>query len=355
MVVAGGIALVFAVATYPSPGDGRGLQVAALRLGAERLLSLQREDGTWPRDVEGAGDAAAVGRPALALLRAHDVVADPRHLAAVDRAAEALVSALPRSPRVATTPNLLFLAELADRRGDDRLRALAREAWVRKAGPEALADPALAARELMARPNPTVWLDGAWRNYLLWTAGDTAELARVLGEVEWSNTFTLTVAETWAPKHDYQWWSLGAGRMLDVLSAVPGERARRLSAVQLAAIANNETLPGLPWSDTPYDTYVYTREAAAALKGLASSHDEQAFERARLGLRLLARRQASHGGWGAAVSLLAHPLPAGHPDATPAAEDAIDESPDQDADVVLALAASLGARRSEALAPVPRT
>lgn len=345
-LVAGAIATVFSVATYPAPSDGRGLRVAALRQGAERLLSLQRENGTWPRDIAGSGDAAAIGRPALALLRAHDVVPDPRYAAAVDRAAVALVSALAHGPRAATTPNLLFLAELAERRGDTTLRQVAHEAWVGKTGPDAVADPALAARQLMARENPTVWMDGAWRNYLLWTAGDVAELARALDEPEWSNAFTLAVAQAWAPKHDYQWWALGAGRMLDVLSVVPGDQARRLAAAELAAIANNETVPGIPWSDTPYDTYAYTREAATALKGLASSQDPEAVERGQLGLCFLARRQASHGGWGSAFTLLDNDLPADDPDAVPPSEEAVDETPDQDADVVLALAASLGARHA---------
>lgn len=338
------LAAAFTASTRSATETDDGLTLAALRAGADRLVALQHDDGSWGPDVDGPGSLLRSGAPARALVlaaRAHD---DPRYLEAARRTARALLTSLDDEPELATTANLLFLAELATEIDDEALLEATRRIRTARLGHERAESPQATAAAWMARRNPTRWMDGAWKNYLLWSAGDVADLARACGDEDWADAFTLEVARLWAPKHDHQWWALGAGRLAGSLARVPGAEARRLEAAQLSLIRGNELRPGLPWNDTPYDAYAYTQEAATVLSALALARDESARERGRLGLRVLAARQAGHGGWGTMFSLLEHAVPEGHADWVPPAELAAGETPEQDAAVVTALALAHGAR-----------
>jgi hypothetical protein len=184
-------------------------------------------------------------------------------------------------------------------------------------------------------------MDGAWRNYLLWNVGERAELARVLGDHEWADELTLGLTESWVPKHDHGWYTMGAGRALALLARTPGERARELASVETALLRNNELLPGIPWNETPYDAFAYTMETAAALQGLLIAPDAEARMAGQEGLYWLARQQAEHGGWGATFSLFEGGLRAGSQDWVPDADQAMDETPELNAEVLLALATGL--------------
>jgi hypothetical protein len=332
---------VFSVVTYSAPqGDDETLRLS-LRRAADRLVALQRPDGTWPRTVGGQGDMATSGRPARALLHAHALTGNRRYLEAATLTADTLARELKATRRHATVGNLIFLAEVSRAASRPDLLDLAGTLHRAHAKERSTADGASAAHELVSRPNHTTWLDGAWRNYLLWHGGEVAELARALGDDAWADDFTLALARSWAPKHDYAWWTMGAGRMLEALSVVEGPEARRLAEAELAALRRNEVMPGLPWNDTPYDTYVYAMEAAASVQGLLRSHDAEARRAARQGLVELCRLQAPSGGWGSTLSLLPGPLTVGSPEWVPDAEMAIDETPELDAEMVLTLVMSL--------------
>lgn len=337
------LATGFSVVTHPSSPEDRVRLARALERGANRLVQLQRPDGSWPDDSRRAGDLRSAGRPARALVVAHEVHPDPRYLEAAELTARTLVRALPQNRRLANTQNLLFLAHFGAATGRPDLVDLARHLRRQTLERKGHEDPVVAAEALAARENPTRWLDGAWRNYLLWSAGETVDLARAVGDHEWADRFAVAVASDWAPKHDYKWWTMGAGRMLEALARVPGPEARRLASVQLAALTNNELLPGIAWNDTPYDTHVYAQETASALQGLLASNEPGAHERAVEGLLFLASRQAPDGGWASTLSLLDVQLAPGESGYVPPAELALDESAEQDAEIVLSLAMGLGA------------
>jgi hypothetical protein len=332
---------LFSASTVSSPGDGLDLLRVSLKSGADRLVELQLPDGGWPRSLGGESETAITGRPARALLAAHAVLGDPAHLAAADRAADHLLARLGRDPRAARPVNLLFLAELG--RAADRADCLAaaRRAFERDLVERGRPDGGAAAHELLARPNPTKWSDEGWRNYLMWSAGDLAALSRAVGHERWSDAFVVGLAATRVPKHDHGWYAMGAGRTLASLSAVPGPAARRLAQVQAGLLRNNEVLPGIPWNETPYDSFAYTLETAAVLGGLLVAPDGESRLAAQDGLLWLARQQSPTGGWGATFSLFAGGLTAGAGDWVPEAELAVDETPELDAEVVLALAGGL--------------
>ena len=335
------VAVAFSASTLSSPGDGLDLLRAATRAGADRLVELQHEDGTWSRQVGGDGELSITGRPGRALLAAHLVLDEPRYFAAAERSADALMSRLGHEARAASTSNLLFLAELGrDHDRPDCLEA-ARAAFHADLARRGAPSGAEAAREILARPNPTQWTDGAWRNYLLWNAGELAELARALGDAEWANELTLTLAESWVPKHDHGWYAMGAGRALALLARTPGARARELATVETALLRNNELIRGIPWNETPYDAFAYTMESAAALQGLLIAPDVEARLAGQDGLYWLARQQAPHGGWGASFSVFEGGVRAGSQDWVPAPEHAVDETPELNAEVLLALTTGL--------------
>ena len=340
-LVALGLAVAFSVATYSSPSDDQQLLRDALRRGADRLVAMQLPDGSWPGQIGSTdGDLARSGRLGRALLSAHAVLQDDRHLEAASRCADALAAQVERSPRIASVSNLLFLAQFGRTMNRPELVDVVRSVRTKQLVLRGTSNPLDAARELVSRPNRTVWTDGAWRNYLLWHAGEHAELARTVGATEWAEQFVVTVGESWAPKHDFAWWALGSGRLLRELSRVPGERARRLAAVHLESLRESELLPGLPWNETPYDTFVFAQESAAVLDGMIASRDPEARRRALVGLRVVALRQAPHGGWGAELALAdAPPVPGAF--AVPPAELAVRETLEVDAEIVSAIAHGL--------------
>lgn len=335
------LAIAFSASTLSSPGDGLDLLRASARAGAERLLALQLDDGTWPRQLGGEGELAISGRPARALLAAHEVLEEPRYLAAAERTAALLLARLDRDRRAASTANLLFLAELGRSQGREDLLEAAHAAFLADLERRGAPDGREAAQRLLSRPNPTQWMDGAWRNYLLWNAGELAELARALGEDAWADGLSLGLAEGWVPKHDHGWYTMGAGRALALLARTPGQRARELAAVETALLRNNELLPGIPWNETPYDAFAYTMETASALQGLLIAPDPEARLAGQEGLYWLARQQGRQGGWGATFSLFEGGLRAGSQDWVPDAEQAMDETPEMNAEVLLALTTGL--------------
>lgn len=343
-LVALALAVAFSLVTHSGPVDDLDAIRSGLRAGADRLVALQHQDGTWSRTLAGAGEARATGRPARALLVAHAVLGDARYLEAAERAADHLRAALERDDRVATTGNLLFLAELGAASGDDDLVSLAATRWLSKHDREGLPSGAESADRLLARPNPTRWDDAGWRNYLLWHAGEQAELARAVGQDRWADRFSLAIAESWVPKHDHAWWTMGAGRMLESLASIPGDRARSLARVETSLLRNNEVLPGLPWNETPYDQSAFTMESAACLQGLLVAPDPEAREAAVEGVLTLVSQQAPHGGWGARFRLFRNPLDPMAGETVPPKELAVDETPELDAEVVLTLAMALQSR-----------
>ncbi len=335
------LAIAFSASTFSSPGDGLDLLRASLKSGADRLVELQLDDGTWPQQVGGTSELATSGRQARALLSAHAVLGNSSHLEAAERTAEQLLSQLGRNPRAATPANLLFLAEFGRDQGRDDCLQASRKAFDHYRGRLGVGTGAEAAARMLSRPNPTQWRDGAWLNYLLWSSGEVAELARAVGDTEWAADFTIGLAEGWVPKHDHEWYTMGAGRALATLSKVPGANARRLATVETALLRNNETIPGIAWNETPYDAFAHTMETAVSLQGLLVAPDVEARLAGQQGLIWLARQQASHGGWGATFSLFEGGLRASSQDWVPEAEYAVDESPALDAEVVLALSVGL--------------
>jgi hypothetical protein len=344
--------VTFSVAVYPAPAPDVETFRTSLRQAADRLVALQHADGSWSVQIGGPADLASSGRCARALLAAHGVFADARYLRAAETTADAITAALPRSKRAASTGNLLFLAELGRLEGRSELTRVAAESWREQLVTRGCETPEASAAELMGRPNRTAWLDGAWRNYLLWHGGEMAELARAVGQDAWADAFTLAAAESWAPKRDHAWWTMGAGRMLEALADVRGPQARRLAAAETGLLRNDELAEGLPWNDTPYDTYVYTMESAAAIQGLLADHAPQARQAGLLGLAELVRRQSTAGGWGATLSLLDAPIARDAADSVPPADVAVDETPELDAEMVLTLASAVRAlETSERYAP----
>lgn len=338
------LAALSTLVLHSEPGDDAEVLRSALVRAADRLVEQQRPDGSWPAVGQGPGDLATAGRPASALLVAWRATGDARYLAAARRTGAHLEEALRPESRSATTANLLFLAELgrATRRPELVERAALLRARRLDAG--ALADGAAAARALSARPNRTKWMDGAWRNYLLWHGGEAADLARAVGDPGWADAYTLELAAAWAPKHDHAWWTMGAGRALEGLAQVPGERARRLADAETSALLNNQLLPGVPWNETPYDSHVYALESAAALQGLLASGEPEARRLAVEGATWLAFQQLPEGGWSPRVSLA---------EGGDEAQHAVDESAEVNAEVLVALADALA--ELDALAEQPRT
>lgn len=331
----------FAVVTHSSSdGHERDRLAEAVRRGADRLVALQGEDGAWPRGLSGSTDVASAGRAGRALLVAHQVTRDPRHLRAALRAARAIFADL-HGAGVMSTSNLLFIAELGRFRGEPALLQVADDAW-RTAHPDESPDAAAdAARQLMSSPNPTSWPDGAWRNYLLVRASEEADLARTLGHASWSDAYLVEAAGSWAPKHDHEFWASAAGSLLAELSRSSDPRVRRLELAERGLLESNQVLRGIAWNDTPYDTYVYASETAAALAGLIRNDRSvrpgtPAFE----GLEFLAARQSDEGGWGSVLSLVDDVAEHGS-DELSSADEAAAETPDLDAQVVRTLALSL--------------
>jgi hypothetical protein len=348
VLVATALAITFSVASYPSPTPNVDTFNLALRQVADRLVALQRPDGSWPVQVAGSGDLATSGRPARALLVAHELLRDPRYLRAAEVTADAIARSVKSSRRLASTGNLLLLAEMGRAGARPDLVALAAEmraAQLRTRGGSTAAGSAV---ELMGRENRTAWLDGAWRNYLLWHGGEMVELARAVGDDSWADSFAIAVAGSWAPKRDHAWWTMGAGRMLEALAPVDNPEAQRLAEAELGALRNNELMPGLPWNDTPYDSYVYTMESAAALQGMIASRNSDAREAALAGLAELVRRQAPTGGWAATLSLLRAQAVPGQSEGVAAPELGLDETPELDAEMALTLAAAIRAVEAEA-------
>lgn len=335
------LAIAFSASTFSSPGDGLDLLRSSLKSGADRLVDLQLEDGTWPQGVSGPGELSTSGRPARALLAAHAVLGQRSHLEAAGRTAELLLAELGRNPRAATPANLLFLADFGRHQGRSDCLEAARDSFGRYLDSLGTRDGAGAAAATLNRPNPTQWSDGAWRNYLTWSSGEVAELAVAVGRTEWAADFSVGLAAGWVPKHDHGWYAMGAGRNLAALSRVPGEKARRLATVQTALLRNNEMIPGIAWNETPYDAFAYTLEAAASLQGLLVSADVEARLAAQEGLTWLARQQSSHGGWGSTFSVFEGGVRETSQDWVPDAELAADETPALDAEVVLALCVGL--------------
>jgi hypothetical protein len=335
------LAIAFSASTFSSPGDGLDLLRSSLKSGADRLVELQSPEGAWPHRLGGFPELSTSGRPARALLAAHAVLGQRSHLAAAERTAETLLLQVGRNPRAASPANLLFLAEFGRDQGRSDCLDAAREAFGRYH--EALGRPpgAVAAAAALNRPNPTDWSDGAWRNYLLWSSGEIAELAHAVGEPIWAAEYSVGLAESWVPKHDHSWYAMGAGRTLAALARVPGPNAKRLAAVETALLRNNETIPGIAWNETPYDAFAYTMETAAALQGLLVASDVEARLAGQEGLLWLARQQSTNGGWGSTFSLFEDGVRVGSQDWVPDAELAVDETPELDAEVVLALSIGL--------------
>jgi hypothetical protein len=343
------LAIAFSASTISSPGDGLDLLRGSLLSGANRLVELQQSDGTWPQGLGGNGELSTSGRPARALLAAHAVLGHRHHLAAAERTAELILSQLGRNPRAASPANLLFLAEFGHAQGRSDCLEAARTAFADFRQSLGGSDGAATAQATLARKNPTRWTDGAWRNYLLWSSGEIAELAHAVGQSEWAEDFSIGLAETWVPKHDHGWYVMGAGRTLASLSRLPGENARRLAAVETALLRNNEMIPGIAWNETPYDAFAYTMETAASLQGLLVAPDVEARLAGQQGLLWLARQQSSQGGWGATFSVFEGGVRETSQDWVPEAELAVDETPELDAQVVLAL--SIGLKTAPLRAP----
>jgi hypothetical protein len=346
------LAISFSVSTFSSPGDGLDLLRGSLTDGADRLVELQLENGRWPRQIGGEGELSTSGRPARALLAAHAVLGHRRHLEAAELTARHLLEELAQNPRAASPANLLFLAELGNAHNREDCRRAARSGFDMLLRQKGTLSGAESAAEVLGRPNPTEWSDETWRNYLLWSAGDVAELARAVGETEWAEDFVLALAGSWVPKHDHGWYTMGAGRTLASLSRLPGDEARRLASVEAGLLRNNEVIPGIAWNETPYDAFAYTMETAASLQGLLVAPDVEARLAGQEGLLWLARQQSSHGGWGAVFSLFEGGMKAGSEDWVPEAELAVDETPELNAEVVLALSVGL---KTAPLASLPQS
>ena len=196
----------------------------------------------------------------------------------------------------------------------------------------------------MSMPNRSRWLDGGWNNYLLWIASEVSRAARAVGETEWAAVHAETAAGLWVPKDDHACWVMACGSTLESLSPVRRAEARRIADVELALLRRSEVLHGLPWHDTPYDTHAYTVEAARMIQGFQSVADPDALDAAERGLRFLVSRQSSHGGWGSTLSLLDVEIDPDQPGWVPPHELATGETPEADAEVVLALARGLAIR-----------
>ena len=314
----------------------------ALTAGADRLLELQRPDGLWPAELHGPGDLASSGRSARALLTAWKATRDSRYLSAASRAADSIIPRLAVAERTHSLGNLMFLAELGEVTGDTKLGEMAHQAWERRLTVAERVDGALAARTLFARKNPTAWLEGSWRNYVLGRAGDEVELARVVGEDSWADAYAVTAAQSWAPKRDYDFWGSATSGMVLALAGSESAEARRLLDVELSILRQDELAPGLIWSDSPYDSYVYASETAAVLRGLIASGSPEARRAAADAALLVAARQAEHGGWGEMLSLFDQVAEEGSAE-VPAAALASDETPELDSQIVQALAELLRA------------
>ncbi len=333
---------VFAVSAFPAPsGPPLGPIAEALTRGADRLVALQNVDGSWPAEVgakRGPGDIAMSGRPARALLAAHAVTGDARYLAAALRTAHLLTDASgPAHGHVATTGNLIFLAEVAAASKDEALTRRVVASWQVRLSPEDRFDGARAGARFMERANPSSWLDGTWRNYLLGRAAEEAHLARSVGQVRWADDFTLAAARSWAPKHDYEFWCLGAATMMEALGRSRDPAALRLAGVERGVLEANLVRPGLSWNVTPYDTYVHASEATAQLSGMLASPDASFRMEALDGVSLLASRQSPRGGWGSLVALFDQVAAEGADDLAPA-DDADGESAELDGEIVMLLA-----------------
>jgi hypothetical protein len=338
------LASLFAAVTQSSSeGHERDVLEEALRRGADRLVELQSPEGAWSIMPGAQPDVRQAGRSGRALLLAYEITRDPRHLVAARRAARAVLAEL-RAGRAASTCNLQLLADVGPAVGQPSLVETARTAWTNRHGAPEPDRARAEARELLSMPVPATWDEGNWRNYLLLRAAEEADLARSLGHAAWSDAFVIEAAGAWAPKHDHDYWASAAGSMLGALARSQDPRAARLQLAHRGLLETNEVIDGVSWNDTPYDSYVYVSETAAALSGRAVQ-ERGARERSATfaGLEFLASRQAPHGGWGAVLSLSELAANDGEEDVAPAAE-AEAETPDLDAQVVQALALGLGAR-----------
>lgn len=343
-LVAFSLATAFAAVTHSSSqGHEADPLKEALRRGADRLVSLQGPDGTWTSTPGSSGDLRLAGRSGRALLLAWQVTEDPRHFVAARRAALGVGQHV-REGRATSSANLLLLAELGQVAGQPSLVETARDAWMKRFQSTAAADGAGAAQQLLGTPAPAHVDQGEWRNYLLSRAAEEADLARALGHEAWSDAFLLEAATTWSPKHDHAYWTSAAGSLLGALGRSSDPRVRRLELAYGGLLESNELIDGISWNDTPYDTYVYASETAAALAGRAIHERGARVESATFaGLEFLASRQAPHGGWGEMLSLVDEVAAAGDDELAPAAAAAL-ETPALNALVVEALALGLGAR-----------
>src|SRR5436190_3394343 len=337
------LAIGFRVSVESSSRSPNSVLNDALVRGADRLLALQRPDGLWPSELSGSGDLSGSGRSGRALLSAWKTTRDARYLAAARHAADAIVPRMPRLERAPSLGNMMFLAELSEVTGDPQFADVARQTWAKRLTVAERADGAVAAKTLLSRRNSTAWLDGTWRNYLLSRAADEVELGRLLGEKKWADDYAVAAARSWAPKRDYDFWASATSGMVLALASSDSPEARRLLDVELSMLRQDELAPGLAWSDTPYDSYVYGSETAALLRGLVATATADSRQAATDGALLIAARQASHGGWGEVLSLFDQVAAEGSADAPPA-ELAAQETPELDAHLVLALSELLRMR-----------
>ncbi len=330
-LVALSLTLLFGVAVQSSSdGHESALFEEAARRGADRLVALQTREGTWPLALGSAGDPRRSGIAGEALLMAHRLTRDPRHLAAAERAGRALLAEV-EAGRASGGSNLQFLAELGRATERPALVEAARRAWLRTYQSDDAGDAAEAARQLLTMENYSDWSDGAWGNYLLVRAAEEGRAARALGYHAWADAYLLQAASMWAPKHDHDFWASAAGSMLEALSACADPRAVRFRFAHSGLLEVNEIESGLSWNDTPYDTYLHAQETAAALEGrLMHERASRPRKSTVAGLAFVASRQAAHGGWGATLSLLDDVARRGDGDLAPA-DAAAEETPETNA------------------------
>lgn len=292
LLIGGLMSSLLATSAGAAPPESRD---AALK-GADRLLAIQFEDGSFPWIVGDPGVWQNVqGITAIGLLDAYKVSLDDRYLTAAgktrDWLADYRASCLPAPPCLLSAPNVYFLAEYALLSGNVGDLALARAVLGQRVdrwgGSKATILAIIQARKNQGHTNLGLW--------------DAALYVRAAQDVGWTDTADrmakALASQTIVDPFDStaNWYELGLTGLLMGLSeadlvahkTILDSAAGALEATQAANGSFPSTYGGTVFADDIQGT-------AYAVLGLASIGHIPA---AQAGASFLISKQETNGGW----------------------------------------------------------
>lgn len=272
-------------------------RAAALK-GADRLLSIQNPDGSFPWQVGNPTPFQNVqGITAIGLLEAYKLSLDARYLAGAKANRDWLEAyrngASP--PRLLSAPNVYFIAEYAALSGQaadfDLARAIIDQRLAGFGGPEGVADTIIAARKAQGHTNLGLW-DVSLYARAAQDVGHTAAAQAIAKRM-----MTQTMVDPYASSAN--WYEIGLTGVILALTEV--DLTGNLGAIQKAATALKATQAADGSFPVTFGGIVYPGDvqvtAYAAMALVAAADPVPALDAADF----LRSVQAPNGGFPAAI------------------------------------------------------